>query len=294
MMEQKESGFLNERAIVIPKDILDRNVQNPIISLLYPTDIGYYPKARGHYRERKEGCTQHILIYCREGEGWYNIGRGRNVVRKNCFFIIEAGTPHVYGASSLDPWSIYWIHFTGEKSALFSSLFNKTHSITDDQTARYDDRIQMFNEILANLEMGYSVENMEYITLCLWHLLGSFRYIPQFREINKPKPQDTVQDIINYMKANLHRQLTLQEIADYAKYSPAYLSNTFTQKSGMSVINYFNLLKIQEACRLLDFTDLKIKEIAYRLAFNDPYYFSKVFTKYMHLSPREYKDKKKG
>ncbi len=96
------------------------------------------------------------------------------------------------------------------------------------------------------------------------------------------------------MKKNLHKQLTLEEIAAYAKYSPTYLSNIFSQKSGMSIINYFNLLKIQKACSLLDFTDKKIKEIAYELAFNDPYYFSKVFTKHMHLSPREYREKKKG
>lgn len=38
----------------------------------------------------------------------------------------------------------------------------------------------------------------------------------------------------------------------------------------------------------------KAKEIAFELAFNDPYYFSKVFTKYMHMSPKEYRMKKKG
>lgn len=43
----------------------------------------------------------------------------------------------------------------------------------------------------------------------------------------------------------------------------------------MSPINYFNQLKIQKACQLLDFTDKKAKEIAFELAFNDPYYFQK-------------------
>lgn len=62
----------------------------------------------------------------------------------------------------------------------------------------------------------------------------------------------------------------------------------------MSPINYFNQLKIQKACQLLDFTDKKAKEIAFELAFSDPYYFSKVFTKYMHMSPKEYRMKKKG
>ena len=108
----------------------------------------------------------------------------------------------------IDPWSIYWVHFAGEKSCLFAELFNRTSHIDDSPSARFDDRIRLFNEILVNLEMGYSVENLEYITLCLWYLLGSFRYIPQFREINKPQTQDTMQKVINFMKANTIRPHT--------------------------------------------------------------------------------------
>lgn len=293
-MEKKKDGFLNERAIVIPTDILLKNEDSLISRLLYVTDIGYYPHATGHFRQRTEGCKQHILIYCREGEGWYNIGKGKRNVKKNDFFVIEADIPHAYAASTTNPWSIYWLHFTGEQSNAFTSLFNKTINIDDAPSARFEERIQLFSEILVNLEMGYSIENMEYITLCLWHLLGSFRYIPQFREINKPKPQDIIQKTISFMKSNLNKQLTLEEIANYVNYSPNYLSSIFTQKSGLSLINYFNQLKIQKACQLLDFTNKSIKEIAFELAFNDPYYFSKVFTKHMNFSPKSYRKKKKG
>lgn len=293
-MEKKKDGFPNQKAIVIPKDIIKWIETNPVTSLLYITDIGYYPRATGHYIERTEGSRQNILIYCHEGKGWYDIGKGRCMVKKNDFFIIEAGKPHSYGASQDEPWSIYWMHFTGEKASAFSQFFNKTIYIDDSPSARFSDRIQLFNEILVNLEMGYSIENMEYITMCLWYLLASFRYIPQFREINKPKTQDVMQRTINFMKSNLDKQLDLDEMAEFVNYSPSYFSSLFTEKAGMSPINYFNLLKIQKACELLDFTDMKIKEIAFRLAFSDQYYFSKVFVKYMHMSPKDYREKTKG
>ena len=196
-MEKKKDGFPNEKAIVIPQEILLTVQKNPMTRLLYPTDIGYYPHADNHYRHREEGSRQHILIYCHEGEGWYDIGKGRCTIKKNQFFIIEAGTPHTYAASSQRPWSIYWVHFTGEKSGLFAELFNHTIHIDDSPSTRFEDHIRLFNEILVNLEMGYSVENLEYIPLCLWYLLGSFRYIPQFREINKPQTQDTMQKVVN-------------------------------------------------------------------------------------------------
>jgi AraC-like DNA-binding protein len=293
-MKRKKDGFINERAIIVSPDVKAREEANELTQLLYITDVGHYPQAIGHYRQRNEGIDQNILIYCCDGEGWYDIGNGKNEVHKNEFFIIENHLPHVYAASDDNPWSIYWIHFTGSKSHLFKSMFNRTIHIDDNPLARFDDRIMMFNEIIENFEMGFSRDNLEYITLCLWHLLGSFRYIPQFREVNKPKPVDAIQKVISYMKGNLDGTLSLDDMAHFVHYSASYLSTVFAQKTGLPPIAYFNQLKIQKACRLLDFTDMKVKEIAFELSFSDQYYFSKVFTKYMKMSPVGYRKKRKG
>lgn len=85
-MEKKKDGFPNEKAIVIPQENLLRIKENPMTRLLHPTDVGYYPCAEGHYRERTEGSPQHILIYCHEGEGWYNIGKGKCTVKRTIFY----------------------------------------------------------------------------------------------------------------------------------------------------------------------------------------------------------------
>ena len=50
---KKKEGFQGQKAIVIPRQILNnRCAKNDVISALYVTDIGYYPKARFHFRER--------------------------------------------------------------------------------------------------------------------------------------------------------------------------------------------------------------------------------------------------
>lgn len=128
-------------AIVLPQTIKDMLTSNELTSLLHITDIGYYPKAEGHYRSRKEGADQHILIYCTDGKRWVNIHNTRYNLKKEEFFIIEAGTPHSYGAAEKEPWSIYWIHFYGEKSHLFSSIYNKVIRIEDSPEARFGDRL---------------------------------------------------------------------------------------------------------------------------------------------------------
>ncbi len=291
---KKKDGFKGQKAIVLPYDIKQTLSSNDLTKLLYVTDIGFYPLAQGHYRIRENGSKQHILIYCQEGEGYYIINKQRTKVKANQFFIIEAGTPHVYVSDEKNPWSIYWIHFTGEQSHLFKPLFNNLFTVEDATSARFKDRIQLFEEMYQNLEMGYSIENLQYVSLCLWHYIGSLRYIPQFREINKVKSADVIQLSINFMKTNIRKKLTLEDIAQEVLYSTSHFSTLFQKKTGFTPLDYFNHLKIQTACQYLDFSELKIKEIADKLGFYDQYYFSKVFVKYMGCSPTIYRQKKKG
>lgn len=293
-MERKKEGFTNQRAIVLPEAIKKILVGNELTNLLYVTDIGYYPHATGHYRARRYGSQQHILIYCTEGEGWYSIHGQRQKVCKDQFFIIEAGLPHIYAASENSPWSIYWLHFTGEKSHLFNSFYNKLHKIDESPNARIKDRMQLFEEIYQNLEMGYSIENLEYTTLCLWHFIASFKFVSQFREINRAKQGDVTQEAISYMRKNIEKKLSLDDIAGSVNYSSSHFGQVFLKKSGYTPLNYFNQLKIQKACQLLDFSDLKIKEIAEQLGFYDQYHFSKVFYKQIGETPSSYKKRNKG
>ena len=60
---KKQDGFPGQLSYVVPARILELFSRNPLISDLYFTDIGYYPEASYHFRERKEGVPQTILIY---------------------------------------------------------------------------------------------------------------------------------------------------------------------------------------------------------------------------------------
>lgn len=75
-------------------------------------------------------------------------------------------------------------------------------------------------------------------------------------------------------------------------YRRAHFSVTFKKKTGFSPIEYFNHLKMQKASQYLLFTNLRIKEIAQEVGIEDPYYFSRLFTKIMGISPVHYREKK--
>ena len=154
-MERKKDGFDGQRAIVLPQTIKEILNTNELTSLLYITDIGFYPNANGHYRIRKEGAEQHILIYCTDGKGWISTKGEKHNLSKGEFFIIEAGTPHSYGASEKEPWSIYWLHFTGEKSHLFKSIYNITQTDHDIRCYVFDSR-----EFDKNDDIKYGIQDM--------------------------------------------------------------------------------------------------------------------------------------
>ena len=288
-MAKRIDGFPGEVVIVVPGMIIETVKKNPLINSLYVTDIGFYPNAKFHHRTRKEGISEHILIYNLDGKGWIKIGNKEHEILPNHFFVIPANTAHTYYADKKEPWNIYWIHFTGEKSHLFSRIIGQTKEITPSPISRNKERIDLFVEIIVNLSLGYSRENLEYANLCLWHLMASFTYINQYRQIKKETEHDVTSQPINFMKENINKPLKLSEISNAIGYSHSHFSKLFSEKTGHAPMEYFNHLKMQEACKWLDTTKLSISEVANNLGYNDPFYFSRTFKRIMLQSPAHYR-----
>jgi AraC-like DNA-binding protein len=289
IMETIAEGFKGEKSIVTPGNIRELQARNEITGQLYVTHIGYYPHAKYHYRERANGADENILIYCEKGSGWIECAGEIFRLNSHQVFIIPENTPHSYGSNLYDPWSIYWIHFKGSNARMFRSITGKTTSMQDSASSRHEDRFTLFESMFRNLEMGYRTDNMEYISFCLMYFLASIKYLPQYREIKNEKVEDVIQKSIHFMKDNLENKITLDEIASSVGYSSSHLIMLFTQKTSFSPMEYFNQLKIQRACSFLQFSDLKIKEIAFRLGYYDPFHFSKAFLKEMEITPKEYR-----
>jgi len=288
-MEIIAEGFKGEKAIVTPYNIRDYQASNNITKQMYVTHIGYYPAAKYHYRNRSAGANENILIYCDKGKGWIRHNDEEYMLSRNQFFIIPANEAHTYGADARDPWSIYWLHFRGENVKMFQSIIGKLLTINESDNSRHRDRILLFEDIYQNLEMGYSPENLEYITFCFMHFMSSLKYLHQYREIKNVKIDDVVQQCIMFMKENLENKISLDDIAKEVGYSVSHLISLFSKKTSYSPMIYYNQLKIQRACTYLQFSELKIKEIAFRLGFYDPFHFSNAFVKEMSVTPREYR-----
>jgi AraC-like DNA-binding protein len=290
-MEKIAEGFRGEKAIITPYNIRHLQAANAITKQLYVTHIGYYPHARHHYFERPDGCNENIFIYCENGKGCIRHNNRQYLLTKNTAFIIPAHDAHAYQADDRDPWSIYWLHFCGENAPMFAPIIGQPVSVAESDKSRHEDRFMLFEEMYQNLEMGYSLENLEYVSFCLMYFLASMKYINQYREVKKAKEADVIQKSILFMKEHLETNITLEDIAQQAGYSASHFGAIFSQKTSYAPMVYYHQLKIQRACSYLQFSDLKIKEIAFRLGYYDPFHFSKAFRQEMEITPKEYRKK---
>lgn len=299
-MARLKSGFMGERAIVLPSSVLDEFKETELGTLLHITDIGFYPRAGFHFRKRlKSESVQFILIYCLEGEGWYKLDHQTHRVVANQVFVLPKGKAHSYGSDEKNPWTIYWIHFDGEKAPFFSEGLEMPLQISPDKDSRMEERFKLFEEIYSTLKNGYSKFNLEYSITALFYLFGSLKYLSSYRASSLSNQRsvherNVADEAIHFMRENVRRRLSLKEIADYVGFSSSHFSALFLKKTGYSPLNYFIHLKIQEACHYLDFSDMKINQISMLVGFDDPFYFSRLFAKTMSVSPSEYREKKKG
>ncbi|GAA3952024.1 AraC family transcriptional regulator [Chitinophaga oryziterrae] len=291
---RKRQGFDGQQLIVLPKKITaDFLTKDKITKQVYITDIGYYPKAKGHYIQRPAGVGQHIIIYCVEGSGWIEIDKKRIEISPSQFITIPANTPHRYSANTNDPWTIYWIHFKGEIAAYIVELILQKSRNYKPHLTYNENRIKLFEDIYTNLEKGYSGDNLRYVNMIFYHFLSSLLYEDKFNYVENKPEDDVIALTIAQMQQKIHTVLTLNELANFANLSVSHFSAIFREKTGYSPIEYFNHLKVQKACQYLLFTTMTVKEIAQHAGVEDPYYFSRMFSRLMGVSPTEYRNRNK-
>lgn len=296
-MIKKKDGFMGERMIVLPPMVVEMEENDPLVSSLYLTDIGYYPHASHHYCNRHDSIDQHVLIYCVDGKGWYRIGNREYKVKGNEYFILPAGIPHTYGAEEGSSWTIYWCHFRGGQAAYFSEGAQTPQPINVSMASRISDRNNIFEEMLNTLAGGFDIEHLRYSSSLLHHYLASMRFLAPYRAAAQPTSQEgqsLVEAAIHYMKENLEKRITLQDLLHYVGYSSSRFTAMFKAQTGHSPLNYFNQLKVRRACQLLRTTDMLVCQISCKLGFEDSLYFSRLFHKTVGLSPKQYREQRQA
>ena len=100
---------------------------------------------------------------------------------------------------------------------------------------------------------------------------------------------DPILLVSNYIDANPHLPLTLQELARIAHFSPSYLSRIFREKKGITISAYITQKRIENAKYLLIHSTMDIQTVASHCGFHAISHFNRVFKQSTGLSPMEFR-----
>lgn len=104
-------------------------------------------------------------------------------------------------------------------------------------------------------------------------------------------PSKLVIDISNYVQHHISEPVNIQALAKAMYLSRTRLSVKFKEQTGMTLTDFILKEKINEAKRLLRYTDKSLSSISAYLAFSSQSHFSRTFRKYASLTPNEYRQK---
>lgn len=112
----------------------------------------------------------------------------------------------------------------------------------------------------------------------------------KYTEIPYYKPAN-IDAMINYIKTNIHKNLSVDDVISQSPYSKSRASAIFKEETGKTIIEYISEQKVLEAQSLLIFSNSSILDIAVDLGYGDQSYFTKVFSKYTGITPSKFRKK---
>lgn len=128
-----------------------------------------------------------------------------------------------------------------------------------------------------------SIESMQYLKK--WFLDIIYQSVDVMGR-RKKSLHILVQRTLSIVKKNYHNtDLSLKTIAASLKVSPAYLGQLFKEATGKYFNDYLTETRLQASRNLLLETDLKIREILYRIGMSNQSYYNRVFKKAYGMSP---------
>lgn len=270
---------------VIPDPVIRGLSRHPLTRDLYPLAFGHYRRAAGHHMHR-EHHNDDLLIHCTEGEAYLSVEDEPCPIRAGDLVLIPAGAAHRYTAAPENPWTIHWVHYAGPLTEHFREHMGFTEGTYVQHIGRQPRLLVDFNGLLSVRQTGFRTPGLVHVANRLRQLLAA---VPlSVGEAGQAQQPDL--DIIhNFMREHLDERITLNQLADLTGLSPAHFATRYRALTGVSPIQHFLHLKVEQACQLLDTTDHSFTQISSLLGYDDNYYFSRLFKKVMGQSPTDYR-----
>jgi len=236
--------------------------------------------ADGYYFDLEKGreLNEYQLLYITEGEGIFHSATvPEATLREGDLFLLFPGEWHSYHPLPKRGWKSFWIGFRGKNmdDRVTAGFLSPTHPIYH---VGFSDAIVGLYRSAYDAAFTEAAYSQQLLAGIVNHLIGTMYMLERNIELNKNQVHvDMISRARLRIREALESPLTIQQVAEDMGVSYSNFRKLFKEYTGLSPATYQQDLRLQRAKELLSTTDLSIKEIAYRLNFESPDYFSAKF-----------------
>lgn len=181
----------------------------------------------------------------------------------------------------------YFVHFTGHSAEeILNGLGIKNTRVY--RAGMLDKVCDRWGRLISD----FSHQDELFYLRCSYKLLEILTSLSE----NAGKDSSVVKRLsasIDYIHGNFDREISVSSLAELEHLSVSRYYTLFKENTGYSPSEYIIILRINRACTLMLQSDMTVKEIAALVGYHDAFYFSRLFKKYMGISPAEYKKQNK-
>lgn len=261
--------------------VTEKDAQLP----LYLTSIGYWESQER--TKRPDGFPDYQWLQAIAGTGELLINNQIYPVKPGQGFLLFPNEAHMYQPLS-EPWGVHWVSFNGSLVPHLLQQSGITRSGVFTLTTP-DSLIMHITNIYNMSSTGHPFLAMECSKLLYSFLLDLMRSV----WTNSPSTAHNymkLHPVTQFIEANCHRPITIDEMAHCIEVSPQYLCHLFKITLKMRPMEYVNRERINKSKEwMFREPNMKMQDIALRIGFDNPSYFSSVFKKIEGVSPEQFR-----
>ena len=247
------------------------------------------------------------IFYIVDGEAILHLPKEDVSLKPGYMYVIPAHTMHSYECHGV--FKLYYMHiYEGVKNDV--NLL-ETYDLPT-EVAAGDSMRQLFEYVSSQhpdtrlpgadpKSYDTSAQTSDYVErytrMSLWEkmeLRGAMLMIISYF-IREARPRvwtsdERMKQVIKYIYEHITEEIDVEKLASLASVTKTYFIRLFKQEFGLSPIRYINQKKVERAQLLLFASDCSVKEVAYKLGFNDHSYFIRLFHKVAGTTPQEYRE----
>lgn len=243
---------------------------------------------------RTHGRSDYLLLYTPKGRVYTSESNKETIHPSGTILLYRPGQPQVYEYKVKDNPESLFIHFSGEDVEKLLKIYSINQQSVFHIPSN-DELKTMFFRLIEECQSGRHL-HLESASLMLQNI---FLYVG--RNALKPSVTDSadncsehefhsdITNAINYFHKHYNEKINIKDYARTLGISANWFIAIFKKYTYLTPVQFILTIKISKAKSLLESTTLSIAEVASRVGYSDPMYFSRQFKQHTGISPLEYR-----